>query len=67
MATGRFAGLAEELDPEGFASLRLATAHRSLFLHLGNPTDLAWVVKGYCSALVKEGPKAMVLCREFEQ
>jgi hypothetical protein len=65
LATGRFEGLAEELDPEGFWMLRLATIHRTKFISFGNPTafDFPWAVGISCKALVKEGLKALMVAR----
>lgn len=62
-ATGRFEGLATELDPEGVAWLRLASLHRLVFINWNMPVDGRWGVKKQSTALVKEGPKAMVVCR----
>lgn len=63
--TGRFEGLADCFAPEDVAWMRMATLHRSIFTMAAQPqigfilSTIPWDVDP-CTALVKEGPKAMV-------
>jgi hypothetical protein len=66
-STGRFEGLADCFPPEDVAWMRMATLYRSMFMMDTQPqigfilsTILPWDVDP-CVALVKEGPKAMVM------
>jgi hypothetical protein len=62
-STGRFEGLADYFAPEDRAWMRLAILHRSCFIRPSACADMTrrWSAVQPCTALVKEGPKAMVV------